>query len=116
MTQMAANMGGPMDAQGTAAPRSIHDLSGQGEISGRLGVGAAGASLSTNASNEWLTRLTVRELVRLSLRTENPVTGTTLSREQIEALSFYAEGRQAWHARGFWIEGGKASDVDLRVV
>ena len=36
MTQMAANMGGPMDAQGTAAPRSIHDLSGQGEISGRL--------------------------------------------------------------------------------
>lgn len=73
----------------------------EGQISGRLGVGAAGATLSTSGGNEWLTRLTVRELVRLSLRTENPVTGTTLSREQIEALSFYAQGRPTT-ANDYW--------------
>lgn len=67
----------------------------QGLVSGRLAVGAAGANLSANGSREWLTRLTVRELVRLSLRTEAPITGTNLSREQIEALAIFASGRTA---------------------
>lgn len=73
----------------------------EGQVSGRLAVGAAGATLSTDGNREWLTRLTVRELVRLSLRTETPVTGTTLSREQIEALAFYATGRTTT-ANDYW--------------
>lgn len=73
----------------------------QGSVSGQLGATIPGATFNVSGDNSRLTRLTVRELVRLTLRVENPVEGTILTRTHILSLNRLGRVRNI-PATDFW--------------